>query len=181
MEDFIKFREEILKIRGPRKHRITKSYGVQDAYRYYYKQCTKDKVKAVTSSQYYKIIRGVNKMLGEQLASGESIIFPQNFGALHVVKRESIIKIVDNKIITNLPIAWDKTLELWYEDSESHKSKRLVRKEQKASVSILYSKAKATYKNKSFYKFEPIRTLKIKVKESYEAGSVLAFLKYKKI
>ena len=32
----------------------------------------------------------------------------------------------DGKLKTNLPIDWNKTLELWYEDEESYKNKTLI-------------------------------------------------------
>nr|DAU83974.1 MAG TPA: hypothetical protein [Crassvirales sp.] len=49
-------------------------------------------------------------------------------GTLEVRKIERNIRIgKDGEIITNLPIDWDSTLKLWYEDEESYKNKTIVR------------------------------------------------------
>jgi len=40
-------------------------------------------------------------------------------GTLEVRKRPTRVAIVDGKLVTNLPIDWDATLKLWYEDEES--------------------------------------------------------------
>ena len=34
MSNYVNFRLETLKVRGPRKHKITNSYGVYDAYKW---------------------------------------------------------------------------------------------------------------------------------------------------
>ena len=83
----------------------------------------------------------------------------------------------DNKIKTYMPIDWDATLKLWYEDAESYKNKTLVKKEEKEYFRIKYDKTRADYNNKSFYKLEPNRELKLRLKEKIRNKEIDAFLK----
>ena len=52
-------------------------------------------------------------------------------GELEIVKTETFVNIKNNKIVTNLPINWNKTLELWYNDKEAKDSKIIIRDENK--------------------------------------------------
>ena len=78
-------------------------------------------------------------------------------GRLEVRKRSNSIKFKDGKVVTDLPVNWDATLKLWYEDEESYNNKILIREENKETFRIHYNKIKANYNNKSFYQFFHIK------------------------
>ena len=70
--------------------------------------------------EFYKIIRRVNQYLAEELSNGHEIHLPHRLGILELRKRPTRIEIVDNKLVTTLPIDWDATLKLWYEDEQAY-------------------------------------------------------------
>lgn len=170
------FIASIKKVSNPRKHTITNSYGVYDGYKYYRKTKPKDSKYIVSESQYFFIIREVNKYLIENLLNQEDIIFPNRMGKLELRKYKPSYKIENNIVKTNLPIDWDKTLSLWSEDVESFNNKTLIRVEEKELFKIYYNKNNANFNNKSFFKFNINRDLKVKLKNKIKEGSIDAFI-----
>ena len=74
-----------------------------------------------------------------------------------------------------MPIDWDRTLKLWYEDEEAYKNKTLIKIEEKEIYKIFYNRNLADYTNKSFYQFNFNRELKKKLKYNIKEGEVDAF------
>ena len=114
--DYDNFRKIVLKLHDNRKHKVKNSYGVYDAFKYYRKIRPKDTKYVLTESQYFSIIRNINNLLIENLLHNNDIKFPLRMGMLEVRKRQTNIKIVDGKLVDNLPIDWDRTLKLCAED-----------------------------------------------------------------
>ena len=75
-------------------------------------------------------------------------------------------------MVTNLPIDWNKTLKLWYEDSESHRDKTLVRQEVSEVYKLYYNREKATYNNNSYYEFLFNKDLRIRLKQQIKRGYI---------
>ena len=73
---------------------------------------------------------------------------------------------------TNLPIDWDSTLELWYNDEESRINKTLLRYDSVEIFRIYYNKSKANYNNKSFYEFKCNKDLKQRLKQNIRYGTI---------
>ena len=96
-------------------------------------------------------------------------------GTIELRKYSPKIKIKDNKVKTTLPIDWDRTLKLWYEDQGSYKNKTLVRMNEKEVFKIFYNRNKANYNNKVFYDLRFMRGLKLKLKEKIKEGLIDAF------
>ncbi len=178
MADFEEFRDTIKKVNHKRTIKVTNSYGVADGYKYYKKIKPKDSKFNITNSDYRYIIRRVNTELGELFIKGEDIIFPYRLGRLELRKIESKIKFDGNKVKTNLPIDWDKTLKFWYEDEEAYKNKTLIKAEEKEIFRIYYNKNIADFINKSFYIFKLNRTLKLKLKHNIQECNIDAFKMY---
>lgn len=78
------------------------------------------------------------------------------------VKRKP--RIVDGKLINNIPIDWKKTNELWDKDEDARNRKLLIRYNNSHTSGYVYKiylkKFKAKVKNKIFYKFLPARLFK---------------------
>lgn len=169
------FRSKILKVKEKRNHKISNSLGVYDAYKYIRKNKWLNIGQSVTEKQFYYIVRTVNKYLVESLLEGRDILFPNRMGRLEIMKYKVSYTFKDGKLKTNLPIDWDRTLKLWYEDKESHKDKVLLKQEEKEIFKIFYNKSKAVFNNKSLYDFKANRELKSKIKETAKAGELYCF------
>lgn len=173
MEGLKEFKKRIKKVSSPRIHKITNSLGVYDAFKYYRKNKPKDKKYVLTESQYFNIIRQVNNILSQYIINGKSIIFPEKMGTIELRKKERTLKLDDEgNIITNMPVDWDRTLELWYEDKESRENKTLVRMESNELFKIYYNKSKANFNNKSFYDFRCIKDIKLDLKRNIKRGRI---------
>ena len=173
--DYAEFRRKVLKLGEKRNHKVKNSYGVYDAFKYYRKIRPKDTKYVLTESQYFSIIRNVNNLLIENLLQNNDIKFPLRMGLLEVRKRQTNIKIVDGKLVNNLPIDWDRTLKLWYEDEEAYKEKTLVKMEEKEIFKVYYNKQLADYNNQVFYEFNANRELKKRLKQRIKEGKLDAF------
>jgi len=100
-------------------------------------------------------------------------------GSLQVLKRPASARIKDGKLRISYHINWNETLKLWYEDAEARENKTILRHETKELYKAVYIKYRATYENKSFYKFTLTRDLKKKLKYNIQEGLIDAFLLYK--
>lgn len=175
MKSWNEFRKEILKTDDTRIHKVTNSLGVYQSYKWIRKNKWFDIGRPLTEHEFYSIIRKVNDYLAEELIKGNDIKFPHRMGKLELRKRVPSIKIVNGKIKTDLPIDWDKTLKLWYEDEQSFNNKTLVRMEAKEVFGVRYNKANCNYNNQSYYKFRINRDIKRRLKENIKEKSIDAF------
>lgn len=175
MCDFEKFRERVLKVKEPRKHKVRNSWGVYDAYKYYRKNKPKDSKYIMSESQYFAIIRNINKLLVGKLLEGNDINLPERMGRLELRKTKTYIRIENGKIKTNMPIDWMQTLKLWHEDKESYENKTLIKKRTKEVFRVYYNKSKANYNNKGFYEFSLNRKIKHRLKNLVNDNKIDAF------
>lgn len=169
-------REELLKVNEPRVHKITKSLGVYDAYKWIRKRKWEDVGRRLTEHEFYSIIRKVNDLLAINLINGEDIKLPHRMGTLELRKKSSRVYLKDGKLCTNLPIDWDKTLKLWCEDEDAYTNRMLIRMEENEIFKVYYNKNKAEYNNKSFYQFKINRELKKALKRNIKKNRIDAFL-----
>lgn len=160
------FLSRVKKVDGPREHHVRGSWGVYDAYKWYRKNKPSDRKYVLTESQYFAIIRRINMALREELINGNDVKLPCKMGQLEVRKYLPTITTEGKKIKTNLPIDWNATLKLWYEDKEAYEDRFLVRINVPEIYKIFYNKNLANYNNKSFYQFTPNRELKLGLKHS---------------
>lgn len=169
------FRESVLKVTGPRVHKVNNSFGVYDAYKYIRKNKWFNIGKPITEHQFYYIVRNINNLLADSIIEGHDVNLPCKMGKLEVRKRTASITYTNGKIKNNLPIDWDKTLKLWAEDEESYKKKTLIKMEEKEIFKINYNKITADYNNKSFYEFKANRDLKQRLKQRIKNNDFDAF------
>lgn len=170
------FLNKVRKVKESRNHKVKNSYGIYDGYKFYRKNKPKDPKYVLTESQYFAITRKVNKFLAEALSKGEDVILPFRLGRIEVRKYESRITWDGKKVKSNLPIDWDRTLKLWYEDEEAYKNKTLIKVEEKEIYKVYYNRNIAEYKNKSFYQFNINKDLKRRLKQNIKEGSLDAFM-----
>lgn len=165
------FFSKIKKSTLSKNHKITASLGMREAFRYYTKQS-----KALDEPTFRRVIRYINALIQEQLSMGEDIILPCRMGKLELRKFKTRVSFKEGKLITNLPIDWNETLKLWYEDREAYKGKYKVRIEVPEVFRVYYKKSTANYNNKSFFSFQANRGLKQSLKTNIINKKVDAFL-----
>lgn len=169
------FKNTIRKVGSSRNHKVKNSYGVYDGFKYYRKNKPKDKMYILSESQYFSIIRRINELFVDGLLKGNDVNLPCRFGRIELRKRRAGVFFDGNKLKSNLPIDWDKTLKLWYEDEEAYKNKTLVKIEEKEIYKLYYNRNLAEYTNKTFYQFNFNRDLKRKLKVSIKEDGIDAF------
>lgn len=169
------FRKEVQHTNISRKHKITGSIGVYSAYKWLRKNKWLNIGRPLTEHEFYSIIRRVNNYLADSFLRGQDIKFPHKMGQLELRKYDVRFSIEDGKVKTNLPIDWDRTLKLWYEDEEAYKERTLVKVEEKEIYKVYYNKQLADYQNMVFYEFKVNRELKKSIKQRIKEGKLDAF------
>lgn len=171
------FKKKVRNASRPRIHKIRNSIGVYSGYKYYRKNKPDDKKYVLSESQYFAIIRQINNLLVDDIVIGIEVKLPHRMGTIEVRKYEKSLKIDENgNVKTNLPIDWDSTLKLWYEDEESYKNKTLLRLDEHEIYKVLYNKENANFNNRSFYEFVFNKDLKLRLKHNIKQGIIDAFL-----
>ena len=169
------FRAQILRLNDSRSHKVTNSIGVYSAYKWIRKNKWLNIGSPISEHDFYSIIRGINNCLADELIKGTDINLPHRLGRLEVRKNAASITIKDGKVKTNLPIDWDATLKLWFEDEQSYHDKTLVKQDQQEIFRVIYNRSKADYTNKSFYQFDLNRDIKRRLKQQIREGKLDAF------
>lgn len=169
------FRRKILKINESRIHKVNKSLGVYDAYKWIRKNKWLDIGRPLTEHEFYTIIRQVNNLLADNILDGNDIHLPHRMGDIELRKYENIVEFRNGILIDSLPIDWDRTLKLWCEDEEAYKNKTLIKMEEKETFRVFYNKGIANYENKSFMQFETNRNLKLRLKQKIKNKTIDAF------
>lgn len=170
------FRKKVLKVSEPRKHKVTGSLGVYDAYKHIRRNKWYDIGRPLKEHEFYTIVRGINNLLADELIKGNEIVLPYRMGKLELRKTEAKISIQDGQVKTNLPIDWDRTLKLWSEDTESYKAKTLVKMEEREMFRVFYNRINSNYINSSFYEFNINRDIKTRLKQKIKEGHIDAFM-----
>lgn len=176
----VDFLNSVKKVNEPRKHKVNNSLGVYDAYKYLRKRKWLNIGRCLTEHEFYSIIRKVNNYLADSFLQGNDIKLPHRMGRIELRKYDVRVSLDGEKVKTNLPIDWDKTLKLWYEDEEAYKEKTLVKVGEKEIFKVYYNKQLAKYNNQVFYEFKVNRELKKALKKNIKEGRIDAFLLNKK-
>lgn len=153
-----------------RDYKITNSIGVYDLYKKIRKNHWYDIGRPLKEHEFYAIIRGVNKLLAENIVNGETVVFPEQMGKLELRKYPRGVSFVDGKLKNTYPIDWKSTNQLWSEDEEEHRKKTLLRYETPIIYNVRYCKENATYENKTFYQFRLHQKVRKKLKENIVNG-----------
>lgn len=159
---------------APKKMKVTNSWGVYDAYKHMRKNGWYNIGRPVKEKEFYAIIRGVNKLLAEELGKGNTVRFPERMGTLELRKYQQGASIVNGKLKVTYPINWSDTLKLWYEDGEAYKNKTLLRFNEKYvyRVKYLVNFDNAKYENKCFYQFVLNRKIRKALKENIKKDKI---------
>lgn len=169
------FRTSVCHLNEHRTRKVSGSLGVYDAYKYIRKNKWFDIGRPLTEHEFYSIIRKVNDYLADSFLHGNDIKLPHRMGRIELRKYDVRVSFDGEKVKTNLPIDWDRTLKLWYEDEEAYENKTLVKVEEKEIFKVYYNRQLADYNNQSFYEFNVNRELKKRLKQRIKEGKLDAF------
>lgn len=169
--DINEFKKKVRRVSEHKTHRIRNSLGVYSGYKYYRKNKPGDKKYILSESQYFAIVRQMNNLLADEIIKGNEVKLPHRMGTIEVRKYEKSVKIGDDgEVKTNLPIDWDNTLKLWYEDEEAYKDKTLLRLNEQEIYKIIWNKENVNFNNRSFYELVFNRDLKLRLKHNIKEG-----------
>lgn len=169
------FRTSVCHLNEHRTHKVSGSLGVYDAYKFLRKRKWLNIGRPLTEHEFYSIIRKVNDYLADSFLHGNDIKLPHRMGRIELRKYDVRVSFDGEKVKTNLPIDWDRTLKLWYEDEEAYENKTLVKVEEKEIFKVYYNRQLADYNNQSFYEFNVNRELKRRLKQRIKEGKIDAF------
>ena len=122
---------------------------------------------------------GVNNNIADNIKKGNTIELPSFMGTFEILKYKSSIKFENGKLKTNLPIDWNRTLELWENDKEAFRDKTVLRYELDYIYRLKYNPYKAKFNNKTIFQFQFIRDIKQGISKEIQKGNTDAILKYK--
>jgi len=155
-----------------RNYKITNSIGVYDLYKMLRKHHWYDIGRPLKEHEFYTIVRGVNKLLAEDVANGKTVVFPHAMGKLELRKYPKGVRLVDGKLKNTYPIDWKRTNQLWSEDEEEYQKKTLLRYESPIVYCVRYCKEDATYENKTFYQFRLHQKVRKRLKDNIVDGKI---------
>lgn len=175
--DYEDFRKSVVKAdKKKHKFKVTNSNGTKEAWRWLKKNKWLNIGQEVSERDFGLIVKALNQTFQDQLLSGKDVKLPKGMGRLEVRKFETKVLYKDHKVVTNLPIDWKRTIELWFEDEESRLSKTKVRFEIPEKFTVYYNRKQATYENNNFYHFIPTRTLRRRLRDIINTGKFDALL-----
>ena len=156
--------------RSPRK--VSNSFGVYDCFKLMRKNHWYNIGRPLKEKEFYAIIRGVNKLLADNIVNGKTVKFPCRMGVLELRKHKAGATFIDGKLKINYPPDWSETLKLWYEDEEARRNKTILRLENPWVYSVKYLRFPATYENKMFYQFQLNTFIKRALKDNIKQGKI---------
>lgn len=172
---FSEFLYKVKKVNTKRVTKVSNSIGTKDIYRYIRRHKLFSSDQAVLEYRFYKIIRAINKEISNQVLKGRYIELPFNMGTIELRQYPVNYCFKNGKVRTNLPVDWNKTLKLWYEDKESYKNKTLVKMEKKTLFKIYHNKEKCRVPNYYFYTFNINRNIIKRLGTLSDEGLVQAY------
>lgn len=156
-------------------------YSLTQAYTYYRKN-REDKKGGVLQPEYKDIVHAFFGFLMEKVFEGESVKLPQKMGNLSIVGRKIEPKFDEEGRITNLPVDWKATKEMWASNPKTKEEKRVVRHLNEHSNGIFYfikwSRSNVLFMNKNLYSFTPTRKNSRTVPRLIEQGKSFLINRY---
>jgi hypothetical protein len=169
--------------KGKSKQLVTADIGTADFYKYYKENNFKNKdskyyIDRTTYVKFMKLFFDgiIEKMIYENF----EFKTPCKLGRFRIHKYKVKYKFnEEGKQIANIPVDWNKTLELWKNKPEAKEKNVLIRHLNKHSNGYVYKyyymKNTSTVTNRYMWWFKPTRTNKIKLKEAINKGTINFF------
>jgi hypothetical protein len=154
------------------KAKVRNSFGVYDIYKLIRKNGWKGIGQPVSEKDFYAIIRGINLLIADNIANGQTVHFPFKMGVLELRKYQTGVSFEDGKLKNRYPIDWYNTLLLWDRDKEAKEKKIRLRHENKWVYHVKYDNWKAGFNNKVFYRFALNTFIKRALSKNIKSGKV---------
>lgn len=177
--------------RKGRKNRIKVHFGMKDYYNHYISGYRSKDIKDednpyfITSQEYNKIITEFNNGIVDLILEEQyDFKIPFHLGLIGIRKFKPKLGLDSNgNLINKLPVNPRATRELWDSDPVAKEKKIFVRYTNKHSDGYVftihyYKKYKAKFKNKSVYKFDPVRRFTNELTKKIKQGMIDAYLLY---
>ena len=161
-------------------HKIKVDFGVNDYFSFFKKNKSNSNI---SRKVYGLVIKEFNSFQRDRLSQkGVEIVFPSRIGRAELRKNKNEIEILEDGTVKNtLAVNWKDTRNLWLENPKAKEKNIRIRYTNEHtdgySFKIVFSKRKATFKNKSIYGMRFNRTLKRDLSSSIFAGKIDAFVK----
>lgn len=173
MNGFEEFVRDI-KNKSPKVHRATDSYGMKQFYRWLVKNKWFDIGKELTEREVGQLIRNVSLLVGQYILDGNVFELPSGMGSIEVRTYKSRLNFKNGRIDTALPIDWNNTYKLWYEDEQAKNKKTLIRYDN-LNRYVIYHK-RVNFPNSSYFKFHANYLLKKELTSRINNGQHYVFL-----
>ena len=162
---FEEFHKEVRKANTKKEFKITNSFGAYDIYKNMRKHKWYDIGRPVLEKEYYSIIKEMNSLFKEELSKGQDFVLPYKMGRIEVRKVKNGAWFEDGKLIVSYPTDWKSTLELWYNDEEAKRNKKLIKNSNvKYSYKVIYNNMrKADFTNTGLFQISPSKDLRLKI------------------
>lgn len=153
-----------------RNHQLKSDYLTKDYYKYYKNKHGGD----VSPILYSKILNAFNSGIIDLVIEHNFIFYIPFLGLeLFIKKDKRKPRIVNGKLVNNIPVDWKATNALWKRDEEAKEKKLLVRYNNSHTSGYVFriycKKFKSKIRNKNIYKFKPSRkfqrTLSARIKD----------------
>lgn len=141
-------------------HKLKGDYGIGDYYKYYKKKYDHD--DTISRQTYNKILTDFNAGIIDLVIEQHLIFYIPFLGLEIFIKKDKRKpKIVNGKLVNNVPINWKATTDLWGRDEEAKEKKVLVRYSNSHTSGYVFriycKKFKSRIRQKRLYKFKPSR------------------------
>lgn len=155
-----------------RLHKVKSDYGIRDYYKFY-KENSKSKIDYNT---YNKVaLSCFDQLMNLVINNNYTWRLPSGLGRICVSKRPTSTTFKNGKLVTNRPINFKATKELWNNNSKAKKNKTLVYYENFHTdgyvLYIRYSLAGSNFKNKNYYKIKFNRAKKRALAQNIFSGN----------
>ena len=143
-------------------HKVKSHYGMTDYYKNYKKTCK----NPVDKKTYNAILTEIFTKMGEHVVNNNyTLRFPYNLGSVMILKRTTTTKFDDEgNIITNRPVNYRATLDLWEANPKAKEDKIRIYHENYHSDGYVfflkYLKKSAIYRNRYVYNMQFARRIK---------------------
>ena len=154
------------------KAKVRNSFGTYDIYKLIRKNGWKGIDQPVTEKDFYAIIRGINRLIADNIANGITVRLPFKMGVLELRKFQKGVSFVNGKLKNTYPIDWYNTLLLWETDEDARKKKIKLRHENEWVYHVRFDNWKAEFNNRVFYHFALNTFIKRALSKNIKSGKV---------
>jgi len=142
-----------------RVHTLKADFAIEDFHRFYNRTNPDNKLPY---KKYSNIITDFNEGIIESMIETGLWFYMPTLGFELIIRKDKRKpKIVNGKLINNVPVDWYRTKQLWADDEQAKEQKKLVRFNNSHTAGYVFriycKKFKSHIKNKELYKFKPSR------------------------